>query len=197
MRIITLVCGLLLLASCREATMSGGGDSSPIIISDGSISVKLAKPNADFSVKQAKHGEIEIVNHAPTALGYLCDPSSKPVGTACPSTTPCPAKPTAACKVDLTGLNSWDLSLCDTDGNSCKNPGLVSVTWRSNKTSLINIDSHQNNFGYGNGSGASGGELKHGPGPLKGGTLDVKPPHTYPTYTFDCPGQCLTLAYEK
>src|ERR1035437_3767970 len=175
MRTITLICALLLLASCggspeaqkrQEPTKkddlhaTSNADSSPIIISDGSIHIKHRKPNRDhFTDKNPKkREEIKEAHYQPTAFGYKCDPSSDK--NTC--VTDCEKDGIAAgCKLTITAAtNSWALSLCE-DNGACTSPGTVQVEWDRQHPDKMPITSYGQNFSYSQANSTKGAELTH------------------------------------
>jgi hypothetical protein len=223
MRTITLICALLVLASCGGSPEAqkkddfhgtSNADSSPIIISDGSTLVKHGKPGRDhFTDKNpTKDDEIKAVNYAPKALGYLCDPSSHPPSAnTCASVLECPKDPTVptgACKVVFpSNTEWWDLSLCE-NSTSCSGNGTVRVKWIKADPESMKIHSNGNNFSYKNATASDGAELKHviSGQVLQSAKLDVKLPGggQPTTYLFPCtmtgstclPNVRLTVGYD-
>jgi hypothetical protein len=198
MKKITVTCALLLLVSCKH-TMDitpTSGDSSPIIISDGSIHLKHGKPDREFSKRNKKSAEISFANYTPRAVGFLCDPSAyQPTGTPCGSAPTCvPGTTTnaAACKVDTTAT-SWVLSLCD-DPGPCASKAALTVTGVAGGATMT-IDSKKNDFAFTKARPNVNAELIHaGADALQSATLVSGGK----SYAFDCPpGQaCLTIAYD-
>jgi hypothetical protein len=205
---ITVICALLLLLlSCGHKGGIDSGDSSPIIISDGSTHVKHGKLNQDFSVKQPTHAEIQIATYAPTAVGFLCDPSAypstyPPFANLCTSAPLCVAgtTPTVACKVALSGVKSWDLLLCEHTA-SCNGSGDIRVKWVDSSNDKMTIDSFKNPFRYIPASPTVGGELVHaGADTLQSATLVTRQtggPNTYPFVCSTTGQACLVIAYDR
>src|ERR1035437_238592 len=218
MRTTTLICAVLLLASCgpkpeppkspeqdKKAVIltPPQDDSSPIIISDGSIHIRHGKPRDHFRNKRPKSADIRATHYEPAAFGYGCDPS--PDAQAC-NTPPaaCAAQFQAGCPVDVNvaTTQSWTLSLCETAGN-CQAPGEVTVAWTGGNPGgyeRIAVTSNDgNNLDYTGATSTVGAELiHHGAGVLQSATLTVTPTvGVATTYPFVClPRQpCLTMAY--
>jgi hypothetical protein len=169
MRTLTLICAVLLIASCgkppdnpapgpspaaRFPFGGGGVDSSPIIISDGSIKVSHSEAGSYFSVLGPGSAFLKLANHEPNTLGFGCNPSPTATTNACPTTTPvCGANtgsfvntipctlPVDPANVDTpTSTTTWTLSLCDsstatyaTCGGS-STPVPVTLIWPSPST---------------------------------------------------------------
>ena len=74
MRFVAMISGLVVLSSCRKHTRGYDNrslDSSPIIISDGSIHLKHAKR---FHVDGPQDAHVTLQGYRPDKLGYQCDP---------------------------------------------------------------------------------------------------------------------------
>ncbi len=199
MKRITAACALLLLLSSCEDEVIQTNDSSPIIISDGSIVIRHAKRRRNhFQDKHPKKDEtIKAGNHQPLAIGYQCDPSVKPANTACPSSPPCNPSPSAPCRIDISLAKSWDLSLCEVAG-ACIVP-TVRVSWSNGHKETMTIHSYQNDFEYTSSNPLNlfaGAKIRHpSKNPLRGATLIVD---IGTQYVFPCPASsnCLTIGYD-
>ena len=172
-------------------------DSSPIIISDGSIVIRHAKPNRDhFTDKNPKKDEeIKAKHHRPKAFGYQCDPSATPVNTACKA-TPCDFSAKAPCQIDTKPATSWDLSLCESPG-PCAAPGTVHIKWSSAGSESMVIHSNKNDFHHTGATSFAGARVKHmSIDHLQSATLVVD---SGTPYVFTCPSSsdCLTIGYDK
>jgi hypothetical protein len=196
MKILTGICTLLLLlSSCGNRLKTV--DSSPIIISDGSIVIRHAKRFRDhFQDNHPKKDEtIKAANYQPIALGYQCDPSGKPENTPCPS-TPCNPAASAPCRIDISAT-SWDLSLCELAGN-CLVP-TVRLTWSNGAKDTIAIHSYQNDFEYTSSNPFNlfaGAKLRHpSANHLQAATFVM---NGGTPFVFTCPSRdCLTIAFDK
>ena len=152
MRTITLICGLLFLVACgnspevAEQEKKGGhvppltsDDSSPIIISDGSIHIGVGKAGRDhFKAVTSKKWETQATNYEVEKIYFGCQKGEddKPPKHGC-SDTDCKldnnGKIIAACRVNLqaAGISSWELDLCE-NTTGC-DVGQVVVQWTDDK----------------------------------------------------------------
>jgi len=143
MRSITLICALLLLASCghKNAKPKGPG-SSPIIIADGSIMVY----HSDLLSLSPTSFVLELPNHRPGLLGYGCDPSIYATINSCSGASPCTQAANginaSKCQVPLdpSVLGTWTLSVCDS-GSTCASTSPVALTWTTDYKDRVNINS--------------------------------------------------------
>ena len=224
MRTITLICALLLLASCGGSPeaqkrqepakkddfhATSNADSSPIIISDGSIRITHKNPDQDhFRVRGQKHAVIKLQNHQPYTVGYRCNAGVDCVSK-CPYTAGSPSTPTTACYVDVVAnVTDWKLVLCEGGASStCAGSGTVQMKWDANPDAKGNVDyesivikSNDQDFKVKEANATTGAELQHSSAPgtkLRNSTLTLTRAGTPETYYLDCVNYnpCLTLDY--
>jgi hypothetical protein len=214
MRILTPICALLLLTACTEQKTPvhdgdsvrpfGGGsadDSSPIIISDGSISIRHSKNGKldHFRVHGPQHASVKQAGYQPYYLGWGCSVNSQ--GTGCQSTCVDSAM-VSPCKVSLIAASSWTLALCETP-SPCT-AATVQIAWdNSADAEKLDITSNDNqNFEIKAPSGNRGTDLHHissSSQHLQSAALTVTDSggHAGAPYNFACAsGQdCVNLAY--
>ncbi len=218
MRTIGLICGLVMLVGCQQATEEAkktaeaqkgpkgptippltNDDSSPIIISDGSVKMNQKD---HFRIHRKKDGpsgpsgpgapaaSIKLGGHAPTTVGYQCDPGTVAApgncGAACD-----PAAIVSKCTVPLSGLNSWSLDLSDSTGV------VANLNWDNGKPEKIRVQLPKGYDiqGKGEGSTISGVSLLPSTKSLTSSQLTVN--GNGAVYKFACAsGQvCLTVGY--
>jgi hypothetical protein len=224
MRNVSLFCALLLLTSCGktpdEANQRSAGakqppparlvpDGSPIIISDGSV--KLNQPE-HFRIHRTKDGpavaggeilpaaSVKIVGHAPTTLGYLCDPGIPGTAGTCANSnaTNCATGAdgnTRSCTVVLSTLSKWSLELFDTSSAS---NAVATLKWDgSGETGRIKLylPNGYTVQGAGEGTTTSGVNLLPSLNTLTSAKLTVN--GAPPAYKFTCSANqaCLTIGY--
>ena len=228
MRTFTLIGAALLLAACRQSPqptsstqqnppsgpfapirkLGNPNDSSPIIISDGSIHITNAKGGIDhFRVHSSQHASVKVGAHQPYYIGYQCSYSAMAAGsctTACSAgsvTSPCyiAAGPAVA--------TNWTLTLCESA--SCTGSGNVQLTWQvanPNDSEKLDITSNDGvDFEVVGPTGTTGTDLHHkGASSLQSAVLSLTDSAGSHSYSFTCqatpPGQprktCFTLSYE-
>jgi hypothetical protein len=215
MRTITIFCVGLLLASYMSSQQTGkkkttpkktqdGGvgmtslppdnDSSPIIISDGSIDLKHYKPNRYFSNKQPKDADVAFPSYSPSSIGFLCDPPNTATGLSACTKTCQSGNNTAACQVGLGGAGSWDLLLCEDDA-TCKGNGTVTIKWDGATPEKMKVHSNKNAFTYVPSTGSNPTEMLHKDTPLSKAVLKLKSGATY-TLTCTTGARCLVIGYD-
>jgi hypothetical protein len=163
MRTITPICALLLLTSCNKTTeqavpplhiYSNPDDSSPIIISDGSIQVQHYKTGSHFRIHGPKHADLKLAAYQLTVLGYGCDPTKGTTGHCNPlsgtSISNCTSNTgnvvnTSACQFNIdptapAAQTSWQLSLCDTAAPCASNPN-VTLGWDTSDYEKVDMKS--------------------------------------------------------
>src|SRR6266404_6371083 len=163
----TLVCSLFLFAACQQKLGTVSNDSSPIIISDGSV--KLNQPD-HFRVHGTKRASIKIANHKPTLLGFQCDPNAAECSAGdCDTASPAPK-----CQIKLAPLSKWSLDV--SDGST-----VASMTWDGGKPEKIGI-ALQKGFTIEDGADNTV-DLKPSNNPLKSATFTSGAS----VYNFTCP----------
>jgi hypothetical protein len=202
MRTFTLICSLLLLASCnpqpkplapaadRVHIWSNPDDSSPIIISDGSIHINH-KGKSHFRIHTSQHASIKLALYQPYFLGFGCNPADGTATNACfppppaAQAKPCAALAGAPCVIDVNpgGLTvqdatKWELALCDSV--NCPNVPTAKLFWDSKDHETIGIKYETNKFSVGNSPGEDSADLVNPNTGLKKATLTV-------TYTVQTP----------
>jgi hypothetical protein len=178
MKKITVTCALLLLSSCGNQVGTVAGDSSPIIISDGSV--KLNQPD-HFRVHGAKRASVRLGNHKPTFLGFQCDPYAG----ACTAGDCAGLNAQPNCQVNLAVLKNWSLAL--SDGTNA-----ATLTWDKNAPEKIAI-ALPKGFTVADGAGGGSVDLVPSASPLQSAAFASggNP------INFACPTgkMCLTLDY--
>jgi hypothetical protein len=196
-----------MLSSCgggpksQESVILGqSDDSSPIIVSDGSIHVKHGKAKRDhFTDKNPKkHEEIKEAHYQPKAFGYKCDPS---YDSTAPCRTDCEKDGIAAgCKLTIAKkTKSWILSLCESNG-PCTSTGTVRVEWDDQHPDKMPITSYDKDFSYSQANSVKGAELTHTSDNTQYSlqSASLKLDNVKTSYDFTCTkkADCLTIAYE-
>lgn len=239
MRTFPLICAVLMLASCNQTPpppkvaiqntppqnpaaarvaplgkLINANDSSPIVVSDGSIKVSH-KPGSYFRVHGPSHASLKLANHNLAFLGYLCDPGT----TGCASVSTCIQEDatgtnfnTSACYLNVDPTDSadnsntsWALSLCDTAAPCSSSTPPVTMAWDNTGNDFERIDMNTTSSFT-----LAGDEKKNGPaltyvtkpvGHLKSARLAVTTSSTVPPstviYDFDLSsaGAALNLTY--
>jgi hypothetical protein len=219
MRTITLICALLLLASCggspeaqkrQEPTKkddlhaTSNADSSPIIISDGSIDMEHTNKNLDFHFHGQKHYSVKENKYQPHFLGFGCTADSQGHSDCTSDCDPNNILP--KCKVDIrpNAAKAWALSLCE-DLTDCTGRWTMQTTWQvihPNNAEELDIVSHGQNLEVRAPSG-KGKHLHHkstNANHLQSASLTVTDTNNNSVgpYKFTCQqGQpCMTISYD-
>ena len=158
MRTIPLFGALLLLSSCgnkeKIKILNGADDSSPIIISDGSILFSHEKAGRDHLKNiQARTADVRAKRYQPIAIGYLCDPSANEC-TAASTCSPVAAK----CQIDLSKAQSWSLRLCE-NTSPCAAGEQVLMNWPAGDGNTMHILSNNYDLAHIGPSNLAGAKL--------------------------------------
>jgi hypothetical protein len=154
MRTVPLICAMLLFKACQpslspppkapdEHILGNPADSSPIIISDGQITINHKEPGSYFRVHAPNHASMKLADHNLSILGYGCDPTNL---ATCSSSTQCTTNNTAACYLNIDPTDSadhnkttWTLYLCDSA--SCSSgTARITMTWNNTGNDVEKID---------------------------------------------------------
>lgn len=165
MRTFLLICTAMTLASCNRSSSQtqnprppirpqpplpgparGKGpplDSSPIIVSDGSIRIGQKNTLSHFRVLKKGEGFLKLANYEPYIVGYNCDPS--PTANGCSPMDP--PDPNLTCEATNANNNpcyvyvdpvdpvnagkTWSLYLCDWSATlpCTKDTAQVTLAW--------------------------------------------------------------------
>uniref|UniRef100_Q01QI8 Lipoprotein n=1 Tax=Solibacter usitatus (strain Ellin6076) TaxID=234267 RepID=Q01QI8_SOLUE len=114
----------------------GTDESSPIIISDGSIKVEHHLRGSHFRVHAKDHAVLKLANFEVNQLGFGCDPTLPSGASSCTAVGTCAASNTAtACKLVISPKASpgysWKLDLCDTVNPCTSAAAAVTLLWDS------------------------------------------------------------------
>lgn len=199
-----LVLTLTLTAQERRRIFNAK-DSSPILVSDGSIHIKFYMPGREYKTASSAKATVKQTNHQPIAIGYQCaSTSTDPSGC----TAACdPNAIASGCYVstDPASIQSWTLYLCE-GSSSCTSPGTVSVVWdsSSNDYETMTLSNGKKGFKHNKASKSDGGEIVYNsPNHLQSAALVVTDTSSRATtYKFTCqPSQngqsqeCLRIFY--
>ncbi|PWU08117.1 MAG: hypothetical protein C5B51_08430 [Terriglobia bacterium] len=182
MRKSIVVFAIVLLTTCNKSKVIISNDSSPILISDGSVHLNQ---KYYFRVHSGTSASIRLLHFKPGLLGYQCSPEAGEctAGTCNPTAQP-------MCQLNLSTLTDWTLDIADDHPMT-----VASVAWNSGVTEKITL-TLPTGFSIMNGS-VDGVDLVPTGGHLKSAVLTVHPTGTYNFDFSSCPYKqtCLWVGY--